>query len=61
MQREPPDVGPLTRLRGNGRRECFDQSEAEWEVQARSVRSEQRDAKGRALQSPGRVTVNGCG
>ena len=47
------NVGPWTRLRGDGRRECFDQSEAEWEVQARSVRSEQRDAKGRALQSPG--------
>ena len=47
------DVGPWTRLRGDGRRECFDLSEAEWEVQARSVRSEQRDAKGRALQSSG--------
>ena len=48
------DVGPWTRLRGDGRSwECFDLSEAEWEVQARSVRSEQRDAKGRALQSPG--------
>ena len=46
-------VGPWMRLRGDGRRECFDQSEAECEVQARSVRSGQRDAKGRALQSPG--------